>query len=159
MKIQVGQKAPEFRLYNTENQKVSLSDFTGNQYVLLLFFPKAFTEVCTKEFCAVRDDIARYNHADAAVLGISVDAVTILEKYKEELQLNFQLLSDSHKVTSEAYESIYPSLTDVNEKGVSKRSAFVIDKQGVIQYMEILENAGELPDFNAINEALERLAK
>jgi peroxiredoxin len=159
MKIQVGQKAPDFTLYNTENQKVSLTDFYGKQHVLVLFFPKAFTEVCTKEFCTIQDDIGRYNHANAAVLGISVDAVTILEKYKEELQLNFQLLSDSHKVTSEAYESIYPSLTDVNEKGVSKRSAFVIDKQGVIQYMEILENAGELPDFNAINEAIDRLDK
>jgi peroxiredoxin len=138
---------------------VSLSDFTGNHYVLLLFFPKAFTEVCTKEFCSIRDDIGRYNHANAAVLGISVDSVSILEQYKKELQLNFQLLSDSDKITSEAYESIYPSLTNVNEKGVSKRSAFVIDKQGVIQYLEILENAGELPDFKAINEALERLDK
>jgi peroxiredoxin len=159
MKIQVGQKAPDFTLFNTENQAVSLRDFTGNQNVLLLFFPKAFTEVCTKEFCTIRDDIGRYNHANAAVLGISVDSVSILEKYKNELQLSFELLSDSNKDTSEDYESIYPSLTNVNEKGVSKRSAFIIDKQGVIQYLEILESAGDLPDFNAINETLERLDK
>ncbi|HAN66549.1 MAG TPA: peroxiredoxin [Chitinophagaceae bacterium] len=158
MSIQIGQKAPDFSLFSSDKTKISLSDYAGKQNVLILFFPQAFTGVCTKELCAVRDDIARYNQANAQVLGISVDSVFTLAKFKEEQQYNFPLLSDFNKEISELYGSIYASFTDMGMKGVSKRSAFVIDKQGVIQYAEVLESAGEVPNFAAINEVLARLA-
>lgn len=158
MSIQIGQKAPDFSLFSSDKTKISLSDYAGKQNVLILFFPQAFTGVCTKELCAVRDDIARYNQANAQVLGISVDSVFTLAKFKEEQQYNFPLLSDFNKETSESYGSIYASFTDMGMKGVSKRSAFVIDKQGVIQYAEVLESAGDVPNFAAINEVLARLA-
>jgi len=153
--MQVGSPAPLFTLYNSEKQSVSLSDHKGKN-VLLLFFPLAFTSTCTKELCSVRDNISRYNDANAVVFGISVDSPQSLAKFKEELKINFPLLSDFNKEVSTAYDSLYATFS-LGMKGVSKRSAFVIDKDGVIQYAEILENAGEVPDFEAINNTLDRL--
>src|SRR6201992_4531896 len=94
--IKVGQQAPDFTLYNSEKEKVTLSDLKGKN-VLLLFFPQAFTGTCTKELCSTRDNIALYNQANAQVFGISVDSVFTLAKYKEEQHLNFPLLSDFNK--------------------------------------------------------------
>lgn len=155
MKIEIGQTAPDFTLYDSEKKQVTLSDLKG-QPVLLLFFPLAFTSTCTKELCSVRDNIAWYNHVNARVLGISVDALHTLAKYKEDQQLNFTLLSDFNKDVSRAYNSIY-EMFGYNMKGVSKRSAFVIDKDGIVRYAEVLENAGELPDFEAIQKTLTEL--
>ena len=155
MDIQVGQKAPDFSLYDTTKKKVSLTDLKGKN-VLLLFFPFAFTSTCTVELCAIRDDIARYSNANAEVLGISVDSVYSLAKYKEEQGYNFSLLSDFNKETSAAYGSLYAEWK-LNMRGVSKRSAFIIDKEGVVQYAEILEIAGDLTNFMAINQLLKVL--
>lgn len=151
MSVQVGQTAPDFTLYDSDKNKVSLSDFKGKDNVLLLFFPQAFTGVCTNELCGVRDDIARYNNSGVTVLGISVDSVFTLAKFKAEQGYNFPLLSDFNKEVSNAYGCLYESFTDMNMKGVSKRSAFLIDKQGVVQYAEILASAGDVPNFEAIH--------
>jgi peroxiredoxin len=156
MSIQIGQAAPDFTLFDTEKNPVQLSSFKG-QKVLLLFFPQSFTGVCTKELCSVRDNIALYNGADAKVFGISVDSVFTLGKFKEEQNLNFPLLSDFNKVVSEKYGSIYHDWI-LDMKGVSKRSAFVIDREGTIQYAEVLDNAGEVPNFEKINALLNELA-
>jgi peroxiredoxin len=152
MKIETGSIAPEFSLYNSEKNKVSLSDYKGKN-VLLLFFPLAFTGTCTKELCGVRDNISLYNNNNAEVLGISVDSLYTLAKYKEEQQLNFSLLSDFNKEVSAAYGSLY-TIWGFNMQGVSKRSAFVIDKAGIIRYAEVLENASDIPDFAAIHKIL-----
>lgn len=157
MAISIGQKAPEFSLYNSEKEKVNLSDFAGKKNVLLLFFPMAFTRVCTQELCSVRDDIDRYNTGSTGVLGISVDSVFTLAKYKEEQQYNFPLLSDFNKEVSTLYGTIYTSFSDMDMRGVSKRSAFIIDREGVVQYAEVLEKASDTPNFAAINEKLEAL--
>src|SRR6201986_5615529 len=154
-KIQIGQPAPNFTLYNEAKEKVSLSDFAGKN-VLLLFFPQAFTGTCTKELCSTRDNIALYNQANALVFGISVDSVFTLAKYKEEQQLNFPLLSDFNKEVSTAYGSLYENFV-FDMKGVSKRSAFVLDKNGIVRYAEVLENAPDLPDFAAIQKTLQEL--
>ncbi|MCG7857742.1 redoxin domain-containing protein [Flavihumibacter sp.] len=155
MKISKGQKAPEFSLFDSAKNKVSLADQKGKN-IVLLFFPLAFTSVCTTELCNVRDNIAFYNNTNAQVYGISVDSVYSLAKYKEEQKLNFPLLSDFNKEVSAAYDSLMETFA-FEMKGVSKRSAFVIDKEGVIQYAEILDNVGELPDFNAIRQTLDNL--
>jgi glutaredoxin-dependent peroxiredoxin len=157
MSITVAQQAPDFNLYDSEMKPVKLSDFKNTKNVLVLFFPMAFTGVCTKELCGVRDDIAKYNQANAQVLGISVDSTFTLAKFKEEQGYNFPLLSDFNKEASEAYGCIYESFTGMGMKGVSKRAAFVIDKAGVVQYAEVLESAGDIPNFDAINETLSRL--
>lgn len=155
MKIQVGQQAPDFTLYDNAKNKVTLSEYRG-QNVLLLFFPLAFTSTCTKELCSVRDNISFYNNTNATVFGISVDSLHSLAKYKTEQNLNFSLLSDFNKEVSAAYDSLYERF-GYNMKGVSKRSAFIVDKDGIIRYAEVLENAGEIPDFAAIHEILARL--
>lgn len=155
MSIELGQLAPAFTLHDSEKKEVNLSDFKGKN-VLILFFPMAFTGVCTKELCSIRDNIAQYNNANAQVLGISVDSPFTLAKYKEEQGLNFPLLSDFNKEVSTAYGSIYDAFIGWM-KGVSKRSAFVIDKEGVVKYAEVLESAGDLPNFEAINSTLASL--
>lgn len=156
MALSIGQVAPAFALYNTEKEKIQLSDFHGKQ-VLLLFFPLAFTSTCTTELCSIRDNIARYNAVNAQVLGISVDSLFTLKKFKSEQNLNFPLLSDFNKEAATAYDSLYP-LFGFDMKGVTKRAAFIIDAAGCIQYAEVLENAGELPDFESILKVLEKAA-
>lgn len=155
MPLTVGQTAPDFSLFDSDKNKTTLSEFRGRP-VLLLFYPQAFTGVCTKELCAVRDDMARYNSLNAIVFGLSVDSVFTLKKYKEEQQYNFPLLSDFNKEVSAAYGSLYDNWI-LDMRGVSKRSAFLIDKEGVIRYAEVLENAGEVPDFGKINSILSHL--
>lgn len=155
MQIQVGQPAPDFSLYDSAKNKVTLAEQKGKN-VLLLFFPQAFTSVCTKELCGVRDNIALYENAHAAVFGISVDSVFTLAQFKEAQQYNFPLLSDFNKEVSAAYGSIYTDWI-LDMKGVSKRAAFVIDKEGIVRYAEVLENAGDVPNFNSIQEILKQL--
>jgi glutaredoxin-dependent peroxiredoxin len=152
MKIEVGQPAPDFTLFDSEKKQVTLSELKGHN-VLLLFFPLAFTSTCTKELCSVRDNIAWYNNVDAKVFGISVDALHTLAKYKEDQHLNFTLLSDFNKDVSRLYDSIY-EMFGYNMKGVSKRSAFVIDKGGIVRYVEVLDNASGVPDFEAVQQTL-----
>ena len=101
MNIQVGQKAPDFALYDSDKNKVSLSDFKDKN-VLVLFFPLAFTSTCTAELCNIRDNIALYNNSNAQVLGISIDSLFVLGKFKAEQNLNFPLLSDFNKEAASA---------------------------------------------------------
>lgn len=154
MNISLNPKAPAFSLSNTDRQLVSLDDFKGKN-VVLLFFPLAFTGGCTAEMCHVRDNIAIYNDLNAEVIGISVDAGPSLKKFKEEQNLNFTLASDFNKEMSRAYGVLYEDWFGM--KGVAKRSAFVIDREGMVRYEEILENADEQPDFQAIRKTLESL--
>ena len=156
MALQVGDKAPDFKLYNSDKQEVSLSDFTGKN-VVVLFFPLAFTGVCTAELCEMRDNIATYSKLNAEILGISVDSLFTLEKFKAEQKLPFNLLSDFNKEVSSAYGSLYENFV-LGMKGVSKRSAFVVDAEGTIQYAEVLEDAGKTPSFEAVQSALASLS-
>lgn len=153
--MNIGTKAPDFTLFTSDKKEVSLHVYEGKN-VLILFFPLAFTSVCTTELCSVRDALTWYTNKNAVVMGISVDSVYTLAKFKEETGINFTLLSDFNKEVSKTYNSLYESF-GFGMKGVSKRSAFVIDKEGVIQYSEILENAGEVPDFLKIEEILAQL--
>lgn len=152
MSVTVNQQAPDFTLYDSEKNKVTLSEQKGSK-VLLLFFPAAFTSVCTTELCSIRDNIAAYNSANAKVFGISIDTVFTLAKFKEEQKLNFPLLSDFNKEVAKLYGALYETFV-LDMKGVAKRSAFVIDEDGVIKYAEVLEDAGNVPDFTAIQNAL-----
>jgi glutaredoxin-dependent peroxiredoxin len=154
MSVQVGDKAPGFKLFNTNKEWVSLTDVKGKN-VVLLFFPLAFTGVCTKELCGVRDNLSFYNNTDAQVFGISVDSNATLAKFKEDQNLNFNLLSDFNKEASQSYGVLYENFGWM--KGVSKRSAFVIDKAGIVRYAEVLENAAEVPDFEAIERTLQQI--
>ncbi len=155
MALQKGDKAPDFTLFDSDKKEVSLEDYKGKN-VVLLFFPLAFTGVCTTELCNMRDDISSYQSLDAEVLAISVDSLFTLEKYKAEQNLNFPLLADFNRTVCAAYDTQYDDFV-LGMKGVAKRSAFVIDKKGLVQYAEVLDNAGELPDFEAVKGTLASL--
>ncbi|MCO6476917.1 MAG: peroxiredoxin [Phaeodactylibacter sp.] len=152
MSINLGDKAPSFSLFSSDKKEVALKNYEGKN-VVLLFFPMAFTSVCTEELCYMRDNISLYNGADAQVLAVSVDSPFTLDRFKKEQELNFPLLSDFNKEVSRAYGALYEEFV-LGLKGVSKRSAFVIDKNGVVRYIEVLDNAGALPNFNAVQETL-----
>lgn len=153
--ITVGQTAPYFKLFNSEKQEIELSSFLGKN-VVLLFYPQAFTSVCTAELCDTRDNLKVYESLNAEILAISVDSVFTLDNWKHQQNFNFHLLSDFNKEVSTAYGSIYETFA-FGMKGVSKRSAFVIDKAGVVQYAEVLENAGEMPNLEAVKATLQSL--
>ncbi len=153
MSIQVGQKAPDFALFNTAKQKVTLSEQQGKP-VVILFFPLAFTGVCTAELCNVRDNIALYNNTNAQVFGVSVDSLFTLEKFSTEQNLNFPLLSDFNKDAAKAFDVLYEVFPAFEMMGVSKRAAFVVDKNGIVQYAEVCATPGDLPNFAAIQETL-----
>ena len=155
MQLTTGDKAPGFVLRNTLKEEVSLDNYKG-QNVLLLFFPLAFTGVCTKELCQIRDDKSYYDGVNATILAVSVDSLFTLEKFKSEQEYNFPMLSDFNKDVSLSYGALYDDFV-LGMKGVAKRSAFVIDKQGTIQYAEVLEDAGALPNFEKINAVLTKL--
>lgn len=150
-----GNKAPAFTLINTEKKEISLDAYYGKN-VLILFFPLAFTSVCTAELCSARDNIAMYNGLDTEVLGISVDSPFALGEFKKQQQINFELLSDFNKSAAAAYGALYEDFV-LGLKGVAKRAAFVVDKNGDIAYAEVLEDAGQLPDFEAVKTVLSTL--
>lgn len=156
MNIETGQTAPAFSLYDTDKNKVSLEDHKGKN-VVLLFFPLAFTSVCTAELCSIRDGIGFYTTANATVFGISVDSIYTLAKFKEQEQLNYPLLSDFNKEVSALYGALYENWY-YDMKGVSKRAVFVIDKNGILQYSDILESAGDMPDFTPVETILHSFA-
>ena len=156
MPLQIGQTAPDFTLFDSDKKKVSLNEHRGEN-VLLLFFPFAFSSVCTAELCTVRDNISKYDSVQAKVFGISVDSLYTLAKFKIDQNLNFTLLSDFNKEISYTYEAFYETFS-YGMKGVSKRAAFIIDKIGLVQYVEVLENASEQPKFDLIIKRLEELA-
>ncbi|WP_269526952.1 redoxin domain-containing protein [Coraliomargarita parva] len=155
MALATGTQAPDFTL-KTKNadglQDVTLSDNYGKQKTVLLFFPLAFTSVCMEEMCSVSSGIQDYTSLNAAVYGISVDSPFSQEKMAQVDGLKFPLLSDFNKEVSKAYDVLFEDL--LGFKGVSKRSAFVIDENGSIVYSESSDDPKQLPDFEAIKAAL-----
>ncbi len=152
MSLKIGDKAPLFTLHSDETKAVSLGDYTGRK-VVINFFPLAFTGVCTEQMCTMRDALAAYNKMEADVVAISVDSPFTLAEFKKKEQLNFPLLSDFNKEVSRQYGALYDEFA-FGMQGVSKRAAFVVDEEGVIRYAEVLESAGDLPNFAAIQETL-----
>jgi peroxiredoxin len=155
MKLNKGDQAPAFKLVSSNRKEVSLDDYKGKN-VVLLFFPMAFTSVCTSELCTMRDNLAEYNQLNTEVVGISVDSPFTLNKFKQDQQLNFTLLSDFNKEASQAYGAFYENFM-LGLKGVSKRAAFVVDKNGKVQYAEVLESASDLPNFEAVKQTVSSL--
>ena len=155
MTLSVGTTAPNFTLKTKTPEglsDVSLSSHKGSSSVVLLFFPFAFTGVCTEETCSIRDDLSAYENLNAKVYGISVDSPFAQEAMALKENLNFPLLSDFNKETSLAYGVLYEDF--IGFKGVSKRSAFVVSKDGEILFAWSSEDPKQLPDFQAIKAVL-----
>ena len=164
MSLAVGSPAPDFTLCTlgaNGPELFKLSEHLGAGNLLLLFVPMAFTGVCTKEFCEISNQINEYTSLNAKVVGISGDNPFAQKAWAEKEKITLTLLSDyDHKVTEAfgvAYESFLPA-KNLIMGGVPKRSAFVIDSKGVVQYAEVLESPGDLPDFEAIKAKLAELA-
>ncbi len=155
MSLRIGDRAPDFSLYSSEKELVNLHDFKGKN-VVLLFFPLAFTSTCTKELCSTRDDMAIYNNLDAVIMAISIDTPQSLAHYKKENQFNFHLLSDFNKEVVRSYDVIYEEYNH-GMRGVGKRAVYVIDNEGIIRHIEVLEKAGNLPDLEALKNSLRNL--
>ncbi|MHB9041229.1 MAG: redoxin domain-containing protein [Melioribacteraceae bacterium] len=160
MSLKLGDVAPNFTLKNTNNESVTLSDFKGKSNVVLLFFPAVGSGVCEKELCSTRDSMKDYEGLNAQVFAVSVDSPFSQKLWVDKYKFNFPLLSDFNKEVAPAYGAFYdlwlPGKWDL--KGVAKRAAFVIDKNGILQYIEVLENAGEEPNYSAVQETLKKLS-
>jgi glutaredoxin-dependent peroxiredoxin len=163
MALPVGSKAPDFELSskNAEGIKlVKLSNNFGKNNTLLLFFPMAFTSVCTAEMCSISTDFATYEGLNTVVYGISGDSPFSLEAWAKECKITVPLLSDYEHSVAKAYDVSYTSFfpsANLTFGGVAKRSAFVIDQNGVIQYSESSDDPKVLPDFDAIALKLKEL--
>ena len=152
MALQVGDKAPDFKLYSSERKEISLADYLGRK-VVVHFFPMAFTGTCTEQLCTMRDSFGYYEGMNAAVVGISVDSPFTLAKFKEEQFYQFPLLSDFNKEASQAFGCFYEEFV-LKMKGVSKRGAFVVDENGMVIYAEVLDDASDLPNFDSIKQVI-----
>jgi peroxiredoxin len=164
MALSVGTKAPDFSLPTKTKagiHVVQLSSYQGKKKALILFFPGAFTTVCTSEMCSVSEEDSKYEALGAVVLGISGDSPFALEAWAEKEGITIPLLSDYDHAVTRAFDVAYanfPPGTDLLPAGVSKRSAFIVDKLGVIQYAESSDNPKQLPDFAAIATKLKQIA-
>lgn len=159
MSLKVGDTYKNFTLKNHRFENVTLSDFIGKKNIVLLFFPFVNSGTCEKELCQTRDSLEDYKNLNATVFGISVDSPFAQKLWDEKLKFGFDLLSDFNKEVCQLYGVLDENWLSekFGYKGVAKRSAFVIDKNGVIQYAEVLDNPGNEPDYQKIKETLARL--
>jgi peroxiredoxin len=160
MPLAVGTKAPDFTLSTKAAdgpKQVKLSDNFGKKNTLLLFFPMAFTGTCTEEMCSTTKELPNYGGMNAVVYGISGDNPFAQAAWAEKEKINVTLLSDYEHKTAKDYGVIYDSFLpqkNLGMGGVPKRSAFVVDKNGVIQYAESNDDPGKLPNFDKIKAKL-----
>jgi len=155
MAAEVGSKAPDFTLVNQDREPVKLSDEIGKGSVVLAFFPGAFSGVCTKEMCTLRDSMTQLNGLGARVFGISADTFFTLKAWHDQQRLGFPLLSDYNKDAIKAFDVVNPDM--VGLKNIAKRAVVVIDKSGVIRYREALDDARNGPDYGKLRDALATL--
>ena len=158
MALSVGTKAPDFTLKSKQATglvDVKLSENFGKKNTVLLFFPAAFTGVCTTELCDITAGLSGYNGLNASVIAVSVDTPFAQEAWAQKEKIGITLASDLNKEVIKKYDVVFPMLAGVGD--TAARAAFVIDKQGVIQYSEKTPTPKELPNFNAVKETLAKL--
>ncbi len=158
MAIAVGTKAPDFNLKSKQASgivDVKLSNNLGKKNTVVLFFPLAFTGVCTAELCDVTAGLAQYTGLNAEVIGISVDSPFAQEAWALKEKIGIPLASDLNKTTTKAYDVVFPMLAGVGD--TSARAAFVIDKAGIVQYAEQTATPKDLPNFQAVKDVLAKL--
>ncbi len=156
MAADVGQKAPDFTLYDSGKQETKLSDSKGKN-VVLAFYPGAFTGVCTTEMCTFRDRFDSFNSMNAQVFGISVDGIFAQKAFSDANNLNFPLLSDYNRETVTAYGVALPNFAGMDGYTASQRAVFVIDKEGVIKFKWVGENPGVEPDYDEVQRQVDQL--
>ena len=159
MSLKIGDKAPNFTLPSFTPSKevtnISLNDFKG-KIVVLLFFPQSFTGVCTDEMCTMSENFNTYKGLNAQILGISVDGTFVQRAFAEKNNIPYPLLSDFNREVVKTYDVQRPMFTH-GMKGTAERSVYVIDKEGVIRYVEVTPTPGDQVNFDAIKKAVEAL--
>jgi len=157
MAIPVGSKAPDFTLKSKTpvDAEVKLSNNHGKKNTVLLFFPLAFTSVCTKEMCDITSGLGAYASLNADVIGISVDSPFAQQAWAQKEKITITLASDLNKTVIKAYDVVFPMLAGVGD--TAARAAFVIDQHGVVQYSEQTPTPKDLPNFEAIKATLSKL--
>jgi peroxiredoxin len=156
MSLKIGDKAPEFSLYDADRKLRSLSEFLGKKTVLA-FYPGAFTGVCAKEMCSFRDSLAALNTMNAQVIGISIDSPFANKAFADQNKLGFPLLSDLHREVSNRYAGTYAAFAGVPGYNASVRSVFVLDAAGTVRFLWATENPGTEPDYEAVRNAVASL--
>jgi peroxiredoxin len=157
MAIPVGSQAPDFTLKSKTpaDAEVKLSNNHGKKNTVLLFFPLAFTSVCTKEMCDITSGLGAFSSLNAEVIGISVDSPFAQAAWAQKEKITITLASDLNKTVTKAYDVVFPMLAGVGD--TAARAAFVIDKNGVVQYSEQTPTPKDLPNFEAVKAALAKL--
>jgi peroxiredoxin len=158
MAVDVGQRAPEFTLYDADRKQRKLSEFTGKN-VVLAFFPGAFTGVCTKEMCTLRDSLAQFNNMNAQVVGISVDPFGSLKAFSDQNKLGFPLLSDFNRQVVRQYDVAFQNLGGVEGYVSANRAVFVVDKSGVVRYKWTAASPANEPNYEEVKQAVAKLPK
>ncbi|RMH21123.1 MAG: peroxiredoxin [Gemmatimonadetes bacterium] len=157
MALSPGTPAPDFELpLKPGEAPLRLSDYRGERPVVLLFFPLAFSSTCTKEMCAVAEDYGAWQELGAEVIGVSVDSPFVNQKFAAECGAPFPIVSDFNRAASRAYDVLYEEFYGL--EGVSKRAAFVIDREGIVRYAWVSDDAGVMPDLDAVREAVRAAA-
>jgi peroxiredoxin len=157
MPVKVGDKAPDFSLFDTEKKTRTLKEFLGKKTVLA-FYPGAFTGVCDKEMCTFRDSLAAFNSLNAQVVGISVNDPFSSKGFAKVNNLTFPLLSDFTRQTVKAYAGVHENFGGLTGYSVSKRAIFVLDRNGIVKYAWITENPGVEPNYGEITKALQAIS-
>jgi len=153
----VGDVAPDFSLpAGPGPDRITLSSFKGERPVVVLFFPLAFSSVCTDELCAVGEELDGFQELDAQLLALSTDSPFVTQRFAREVGAGFPVLSDFNKEAMTAYDVVYEDFFGL--KGVAKRSVFVVDREGVVRYVWVTEDADELPDLTAVRDAVAALS-
>jgi len=158
MPIPVGSKAPDFTLKSKQSSglvDIKLSSNFGKKNTVVLFFPAAFTGVCTQEMCDLTAGLPNYSALNADVIAISVDTPFAQEAWAQREKINLTLVSDLNKETTKKYDVLFPMLAGVGD--TSARAAFVIDKNGVVQYSEQTPTPKDLPNFEKVKATLAKL--
>lgn len=150
MALSVGDRAPEFTLYDADRTKRSLNEFIGKP-IVLAFFPGAFTGVCDTEMCTLRDSMHRLASADAQIIGISVDPPFVLKEFAKKYALPFVLLSDFDRQVSREYGILFENLGGIEGYHTSNRAVFILDRDGIIRYIWIASpNPGVEPPYDEV---------
>jgi len=153
MALKVGDKAPDFTLYDLDKKPRTLKEFLGKKLVLV-FYPGAFTGVCTKEACSFRDSIAAFNTMNAQVVAASIDSPFANKAFSDQNKLNFPVLSDVTKEVSKNYTGLFDGFAGIPGYVTAKRSVFVLDPAGIVKYAWISENPGLEPNYDEVRKAV-----
>ncbi|BBJ28089.1 peroxiredoxin [Athalassotoga saccharophila] len=154
--MKLGDKAVDFELYDTDLKMRSLKEFAGKN-VILAFYPGAFTSVCQKEMCTLRDSLSKFNKFNAQVIGISVDGPFANKAFAQQNMINFPILCDFERKVSKTYGGLHENFVGIKGYSVAKRSVFVVDKNGKIAYAWVSEDPGKEPNYAEIENVLSKL--